>query len=165
VHVRDYLEDRLGAGTYRITGREVGTIPLERRPPARPLGALIAIGARAGMVKASTGYGFERIQRHSAAIAACLSQGRNPARAAHANRWNRAVDDALLRVIRDEPDRATEIFAVMLSRNSAQRILAFLDEDASLRSQFGLFATLPSMPFARAQLRALTRRRVGGPRP
>ena len=98
-HVRDYLEARLGVGTYRITGREVGTIPLERRPPAKPVGALIPIGARAGMVKASTGYGFERIQRHSAAMAACLTQGRHPARAAPAHRWYRALDDALLRVI------------------------------------------------------------------
>ena len=164
-HVRDYLESQLGACGYRITGREVGTIPLERRPPARPVGALIPIGARAGMVKASTGYGFERIQRHSAAIAACLARGRSPARAAPVHRWHRALDHALLRVIGDDPSHALEIFAVILSRNPAERTLAFLDEDASLRSQLRLFSTMPLVPFARAHIRAVTRRRAEGPRP
>jgi len=160
-HVRGYLRMHLGAENYRVVGREVGTIPLELRPRATAVGSLIPIGARAGMVKASTGYGFERIQRHSAAIASCLSQGRSPASAATGRRWNRTVDDALLRVIRDEPARAAEILAVLLRRNPAQRILAFLDEDASLRGQFRLFTTLPLAPFARAGLRAVARKRVG----
>lgn len=160
-HVLGYLRIHLGAENYRVVGREVGTILLELRPRAAAVGSVIPIGARAGMVKASTGYGFERIQRHSAAIASRLSQGRSPAHAAPAHRWNRALDDALLRVIRDDPTRAVEIFEVLLARNPAQRVLAFLDEDASLRDQFQLFATLPLAPFARAQLRALAGKRVG----
>lgn len=160
-HVGDYLRVHLGVGDHRVVGQEVGTIPLARRPQAAPVGALIPIGARAGMVKASTGYGFERIQRHSAAIASSLTRGRSPAHAASVHPWNRALDDALLRVIRDEPARAVEIFAALLSRNPAQRVLAFLDEDDSLRSQFRLFATLPLAPFARAQLRSASGRRIG----
>jgi lycopene beta-cyclase len=160
-HVRAYLQTPLGAENFRVVGREVGTIPLESHPRTAAVGSLIPIGARAGMVKASTGYGFERIQRHSEAIASRLCQGRSPDDAAPIRRWNRALDDALLRVIRDEPARAAEILAVLLRRNPAQRILAFLDEDASLRGQFRLFATLPLAPFARAQLRAVAGRSVG----
>ena len=156
-HVREYVRTHLGTDDYRVAGCEVGTIPLKCRPPASPVGAVIPIGARAGMVKASTGYGFERIQRHSAAIASRLAQGRSPAHAAPVHRWNRALDASLLRVIGDEPAGAVEIFAALLRRNPAQRILAFLDEDASLGSQFKLFATLPLAPFARALLRALMR--------
>ncbi|NTV38742.1 MAG: lycopene beta cyclase [Demequinaceae bacterium] len=158
-HVRDYLLTCLDVDRYQVVGREAGTIPLERHPPATAAGSQIPIGARAGMVKASTGYGFERIQRHSKAIATLLSQGRSPADAATVHRWSRALDAALLRVIRDEPARAVEIFAALLTRNPAPRILAFLDEDATLRGQFLLFATLPLAPFARAQCRAMTRGR------
>jgi len=154
-HVRDYLTQFLDAGNYRVTGREIGIIPLDRRPRATPVGAVIPIGARAGMVKASTGYGFERIQRHSDAIASCLSQGRSPAHAAPTHRWNRALDNALLRVIHDEPAEALRFLAFLLTRNPAPRILAFLDEDASLLSQFRLFATLPLAPFSRAQWHAV----------
>ncbi len=160
-HVRDYLTQYLGANTYRVTGREIGIIPLDRRPRATPVGSVIPIGARAGMVRASTGYGFERIQRHSAAIASCLSQGRSPAHAFPTRRWSRALDSALLRVVRDDPAEALTFFASLLTRNPVQRVLAFLDEEASLRSQFQLFATLPLAPFARSQARAVTR----GPAP
>ena len=160
-HVRAYLQTHLCAENFRVVGREVGTIPLEAHPRTAAVGSLIPIGARAGMIKASTGYGFERIQRHSADIASRLCQGRSPTKAATKRRWNRALDDALLRVIRDEPERAAEILAVLLRRNPSKRILAFLDEDASLLGQFRLFATLPLAPFARAQFRAVARKRVG----
>ncbi|MFN3866250.1 MAG: FAD-dependent oxidoreductase [Demequina sp.] len=154
-HVRDYLRGCLGVDAYRVTGCEIGTIALERGPAATAHGPVIPIGARAGMVKASTGYGFARIQSHSAAIAWCLTRGRSPAGAAPAHRWHRALDEALLRVIREDPATAVEIFASLLTRNPAPRILSFLDEDASLLDQLRLFATLPLAPFARAQAHAL----------
>ncbi len=156
--VAEYLTQCLGAGSYRVTGRETGVIPLDRRPRATPMGSVIPIGARAGMVKASTGYGFERIQRDSAAIASCLSQGRSPTHAVPTHRWNRALDSALLRVVRDDPADALTFFESLLTRNPVQRVLAFLDEEASLRSQLQLFATLPLAPFARTQMRAVTPR-------
>src|SRR5690606_15765142 len=85
--VREYVRDHVTTGEYRVTGTEVGTIPLQRGSAAKASGRVIPVGARAGMVRASTGYGFERIQRHSEAIATRLAHGRNPARAARAHRW------------------------------------------------------------------------------
>jgi lycopene beta-cyclase len=154
--VVEYLTQCLGVGSYRVTGREIGVIPLDRRPRATPKGSMIPIGARAGMVKASTGYGFERIQRHSAAIASCLAEGRSPVHAVPTHRWNRALDNALLTVLRDDPADALSFFETLLTRNPVQRVLAFLDEDASLRTQLQLFATLPMAPFARSQARVVT---------
>ncbi|PKQ25040.1 MAG: lycopene beta cyclase [Actinobacteria bacterium HGW-Actinobacteria-4] len=160
-HVVEYVTTHISAHDYRVTGREVGTIPLQAGRPSRSSGPVIPIGARAGMVKASTGYGFDRIQRHSAAIAARLTRGRSPARAAPSHRWNRALDQALLHVIREDPGTAVGIFGALFTRNPARRILAFLDEDASLLDQARLFATLPLVPFARAQAHALTGSRPG----
>lgn len=153
-HVRDYLEQHIDVGEYRVTGREVGTIPLHRGQAAKANGTVIPIGATAGMVKASTGYGFARIQRHSAAIAARLARGKSPSRAASLHRWSRALDVALLRVLREDPAAAIEIFAALFTRNPAPRILAFLDEDASVLSQLRLFVTLPLVPFARVRRHA-----------
>ena len=107
------------------------------------------------MVKASTGYGFARIQRHSAAIAARLIRGRGPAGAAPVHRWHRALDGALLRVVRDDPAGALDVLTALFAQNPADRILAFQDEDARLRSQVQLYATLPLPPFAHAHLRAV----------
>lgn len=160
-HVHHYLTHHLGVDHYRLAGREQGVIPLDRRPRATAEGAVIPIGALAGMVKASTGYGFGRIQRHSAAIADSLRHGTNPAHAAPPHRWNRALDSALLGVIREHPADALHCFESLLTRNPMQRVLAFLDEEASPWSQLQLFATLPLAPFVRAQMRAATR----GPAP
>ncbi len=156
--VVEYLTQCLGVNSYQVTGCEIGVIPLDRRPRAAPKGSVIPIGARAGMVKASTGYGFERIQRHSAAIASCLSEGRSPTHATPTHRWNRALDNALLTVLRDDPANALSFLETLLTRNPVQRVLAFLDEDASLHAQLRLFATLPMAPFVRSQVRAVTSR-------
>ncbi|WP_291379389.1 lycopene cyclase family protein [Demequina sp.] len=163
-HVRDYIGAHVRAGAYKVTGREVGTIPLQRGPAPTPKGPVIPIGATAGMVRASTGYGFARIQRHSAAIASCLARGRHPASAAPARRWSRALDDALLRVIREDRTAAVELFATLFTRNPAPRILAFLEEEASPLSQIALCVTLPVGPFLRAQVRAATGTRAANPR-
>nr|WP_255633200.1 FAD-dependent oxidoreductase [Demequina sp. TTPB684] len=162
--VRQYLREHVRAGAYRVTGHEVGIIPLERGPVAKPSGWIVPIGARAGMVKASTGYGFERIQRHSAAIASCVASGRHPASAARECHWARTLDHALLRVMHADPAQAPDIFATLFARNPAPRVLSFLDEDASWRDQLKLCATMPRAPFVRAQVRAATSTRVAGPR-
>ncbi|WP_062387632.1 lycopene cyclase family protein [Demequina iriomotensis] len=141
-----------GAGAVTL-GREHGRIPLLTAPPARPAGAVVPIGAHAGLVRASTGYGFARIQRHSAALAGVLATGGDPARAAPPHRWHRALDAALLRLVREDPDGARDVLGAMLRRNPPGRVLAFLDEDASALAQLRLFASLPE--FARAGLRSL----------
>lgn len=159
-HVVEYLRDVVGVRDYRVVGREVGTIPLVAAPPARAAGPVIAIGAKAGMVKAGTGYGFERIQRHSAEIAARLMSGRHPARAARPGRWYRLLDDALLRVIRDDPAGAVDVLTKLFMANSPARVLAFLDEDAGPLQQLRLFVTLPVFRFVRARLPVSMRRVV-----
>ncbi|WP_062461973.1 lycopene cyclase family protein [Demequina soli] len=147
-----YLGDVLGLGDHRIVPRERGSIPLDAHPAARAAGAVVPVGARAGMVKASTGYGFARIQRHSAALAAALAAGTDPGRALPASAWARVLDGALLRVIRDDPAGAQEVLAALLLRHPVDRVLRFLDEEASAAEQLRIVASLPE--FARSRLRA-----------
>ncbi|MDN4475517.1 lycopene cyclase family protein [Demequina sp. SYSU T00192] len=138
-----YVRDVLGLGEHRIVAHESGTIPLVLRPPARPDGPVVPIGARAGMVKPSTGYAFGRIQRHSAAIAAALAAGRYPGRAVPHRRWARTQDAALLRAMRTDPAAARGFLEALLTRNPGPRILAFLDEDLPAAEHLRLYATLP----------------------
>ncbi len=158
-HLAQYIGE-IGAAAAVETGREHGRIPLLARAPTRAEGAVVPIGARAGLVRESTGYGFARIQRHSAALARALAGGEDPAGAAPARRWARALDASLMRLIRDDPDGAREVLGALLRRNPPERILAFLDEDASPLAQARLFASLPE--FARATL--VTRLRGAGAR-
>ncbi|SEJ37877.1 lycopene cyclase family protein [Demequina mangrovi] len=148
-----YLSEVLQAGAVTEVGRERGRIPLLAAAPAHGGGAIVPIGAAAGLVKASTGYAFARIQRHSEAIAARLAAGQDPGGAWPGSRWHRALDAALLRLIREDPDGARAVLGAMLRRNPPERILAFLDESASPLAQLRLFATLPE--FARSMLTTL----------
>ncbi|WP_062521562.1 lycopene cyclase family protein [Demequina silvatica] len=147
-----YLREVLRVGDHRIVHREHGLIPLLTQPPAHPAGGVIPIGARAGMVKASTGYGIARMDRHAAAIAAALARGADPGRAAPHRRGARALDAALLRVIRDDPRGAADILAGLLTRHPPARVLAFLDEQASAGDQARIIASLPE--FARSRARS-----------
>ncbi len=153
-HLARYLGE-IGASAAAETGREHARIPLLPRPLASATRGIVPIGARAGLVRETTGYGFARIQRHSAALADALARGEDPARAAPPRRWARALDASLMRLVRDDPDGARSVLGALLRRNPPARILAFLDEEASPLAQARLFASLPE--FARASLVARVR--------
>lgn len=160
-----YLRDTLALPGARVTGREEGLIPLVAHAPARPGGGIVPIGARAGMVRASTGYAFARIQRHGEEIARRLVANRDPRRAAPPERWPRLLDAALLRVIRADPDAVREAFAAMLTAHPPARTLRFLDGEASLVDHARIFASLPLLRFARAQVSDLRPAARRGRRP
>ena len=62
--------DVVSADGYEILRAESAVLPLRLDAGRRRTGRVLAIGAAGGMVKASTGYAYSRIQRDSAAIAA-----------------------------------------------------------------------------------------------
>ncbi len=69
-----YIDEVLGIETCDMRLAETGTIELgATRVSSR--GPIVATGSAAGAVKASTGFAFGRIQRHSAALAASLVLG------------------------------------------------------------------------------------------
>ncbi len=145
-----YVDNVLRVGEWTATVREEGVIPLTAPPPAPP--GVTAIGVAAGMIKASTGYAFARIQHHSACLAAALAQGRDPAACAVSRRWPRVADRALLRTLARDPAGTRRVLEAMLRRNTIARVLAFLDEDLGAAAQARMFATLPLGIMARGQI-------------
>lgn len=158
----DDVEGGLGAPVRRSPA-ESGRIPLATAPPAPPTAHVVPIGPPAGMVKASTGYAWTRIQRHSAALADSLVRTGHPFDVPPLRARHRALDALLLEVIRDEPRAALRVFERLFARNSPARILAFLDEATTTRDELALILTLPPGPFLRALGRRL-RQRVRGQR-
>ncbi len=159
---RAALASYLGTGYpgrgYEILRTESAVLPLRTRPASRGSGRVVRIGARAGLVKASTGYGYRRIQRDSAAITASLTRYGHPfARGAGPHRY-RLLDAVLLDVLRSDPAQVERAFARLLLANPPARVLRFLDEDTGLTTDLRLMATLPPGPYLWAAGRLAARR-------
>ncbi|GHS86820.1 hypothetical protein AGMMS50218_07430 [Actinomycetota bacterium] len=164
-----YLRDILRVGTHRVLATEHGTIPLVTTRPPRPGHRVVLIGTPAGMVRASTGYGYARIQRHSAALARSLATHGHPFDVPDAPARYRTLDRVLLEVIDREPARVVDVFARLFAASPGDRVLEFLDERTSVVQELALILTLPPAPFLRAVAALITRppsgRRARRPRP
>ncbi|WP_448060198.1 lycopene cyclase family protein [Cellulomonas hominis] len=164
-----YLRDVLRVGTHRVLAPEHGTLPLVMTRPPRPGHRVVRIGTPAGMVRASIGYGYARIQRHSAALARSLATHGHPFDVPDAPARYRTPDHVLLEVIDREPARVVDVFARLFAASPGDRVLEFLDERTSVAQEFALIRTLPPAPFLRAVAAPVTRppseRRTRRPRP
>jgi lycopene beta-cyclase len=156
--VTAYLRDVVHCDGYRILRTESAVVPLRSRPPLRRRGRrVLAIGARAGLIKASTGYAYQRIQRDSAAIASSLVRHGHPFDGPRPRRRHRLLDAVLLEVLDRDPSRLEETFARLFAANPVDRVLRFLDEDTSVGDELRLIASLPPAPFLRASAATLAR--------
>jgi lycopene beta-cyclase len=148
-----YLHDVLRSGRYEILRTESAVLPLRTRPPAWAGRRILRIGAAAGLVKASTGYAYQRIQRDSAAVAGSLARCGHPFDLPHLRHRHRLLDAVLLDVLDREPARLEEAFARLFRANPAERVLRFLDEDTRPPDELRLIASLPPLPYLRALIR------------
>jgi len=186
--LREYLDDVVRAGDYRVRRTEHGVLPLGTTPRRTVRSAVIPIGTPAGMIKASTGYAYRRIQKDSALLASAFVRGRGPFATAGENsggggrgtperspsgRWHASgdalrtrlggrrhpqLDRVLLEVIRREPAALQRVFHGLLRPEHIGDVLAFLDEETGLRQERRLLGAVPGGPFLAALPAALRRR-------
>ncbi len=149
----DYLRQVCGVATWAVTRTEAGSLPLGQPPTRSPRGRVIPIGVRGGMLKSSTGFAVERIQRHSAAIADSLDRHGHPHAVDARHRRHAWLDRVFLEALRRDPDMVEDVMVRLFTRNSVPAVLRFLDEDSDLLQEARLVATLPFSPFLSAALR------------
>jgi len=151
----DYLDDVLRAGEHEVLHEEGATVPLSATAPPRRRGDVLAIGTPAGMVKASTGYSYQRAQRDSAAVARSLVEHGHPFDLPAASRRHRLFDAALLDVVTREPAQLERAFAALFRGPTAEPALRFLDERSSVGLESRLFAAMPAATYLKAVGRRL----------
>ena len=149
--IDNYIKTHLKLTNYSITHREYGAIPMTMYPFWKHnQKGLYHIGTAGGVVKPSSGYAFERIQRHSEAIMIALQKGQPIENSYNflKKRFYR-YDGTLLHVILKQGYPSDKIFDKMFGRNPMQDVLRFLNNDTSLLQEFSLFRKLPALPFAK----------------
>lgn len=150
----EYISKRLGINGFTVLETELGSIPMSTYRDKIRRGRTIQLGISGGQTKASTGYTFKFIQRHSAALVAGMISKGTPV----LNRRNlegrfHFYDSVLLRVLAADGLMGAGIFARMFSRNSVTLVLLFLENRSTIFQEVRLMMSLQKIPFIRAVLR------------
>ena len=143
---------RKRAGMRHIVRQEQGIIPMGLKPSAANWG--IPIGARAGMTRAASGYGFLRMWDWADAAAHTLvTQDRLPASlldfSGHPTLdpgWLRWMDRCLLRLIADAPEQLPDIFMQLGARLRADDFARFMMDPSGV-SAYRMILAAPKKPF------------------
>lgn len=151
-HLKSYL---LGLdGPYEIVHEEQGVIPmtqhaLQQHPDAR----IISMGARAGNIKPTTGYGFKHMFDRARGLVQEIEE--QPLISKHEFwHWPRTgigrhyfYDHLLLHILKYKPQWGKEIFSKLFKNRTHEGIFNFLDEESSIGWELGMFSRLPILKF------------------
>lgn len=150
--LRHYIGQQLGITNYTIAEQEFGIIPMTNFVFPKQEGHVINIGTAGGRTKASSGYTFQFIQKHSKALVNALVQTGRPHVPAEHRRFH-FYDSVLLHILYHNKLPGSEIFSDLFARNKASQVLKFLDNETSLLEELRIISTLPTVPFSKAALR------------
>ncbi len=131
--LRAYLAERYGIPAPVIRFVERGAIPMTTRPAApRRSPRVVHLGLRGGLAKPSTGYAFQAIQAHAAALASELlaRPGAPPRLPPVRAQAAEAMDRVLLSHLRRAPERGPGLFVDLFERLPAELLCRFLSDAA-----------------------------------
>jgi lycopene beta-cyclase len=141
----------LGEDDYRVVATEKGIIPMNYLDISQNLHQKhIKIGTAGGFVKASTGYSFFRTQHFLKALVKNLEKGQYDAWVVPPNKFKILLDRILIQVLVDQEIEGSRVFELLFQKNSAQKMLRFLDEKTSVWEDLTLMRTVPTWTFMKA---------------
>jgi lycopene beta-cyclase len=152
--LKEYIAKYLRVDSYRITETEFGIIPMTNHRFPVHEGNIIHIGSAGGQTKASSGYTFRFIQKHSAAIVQQLESGKIPIERIKKKRFH-FYDSILLHILQHKKLSGEKIFSALFKKNKPQQVLRFLDNESSLGDELKIISSLPTWPFLKAALKQL----------
>ncbi|MFW5920797.1 MAG: lycopene cyclase family protein [Polyangiales bacterium] len=156
--IESWIDRRLGDAGWRIERRERGALPMTTEPfEPQPSPRVLHLGLAGGAAKPSTGYAFQFIQRHSAALAARLEPGRAPQAPPPHPPHSALLDRVFLSWIAREPERAPDAFVDLFEHVPPDAVARFLGESASAADHARVLAALPALPLSARALRELVR--------
>lgn len=145
-YAKKVLDDKISAqfGAYEIIAEEQGCIPMTvLKHPASGDDRIIHMGARANLIKPTTGYGFKKMYEFAASF-----EHKNAAQTSK-TRFS-FYDHLLLIILIRWPHLGKKIFTALFQKNSIQAIFSFLEEKSAVSAEIKIFASLPIIPFLKA---------------
>ena len=145
-YAKKILDEKIKAqfGAYKIVAEEEGCIPMTvLKQPASIDSRIINMGARANLIKPTTGYGFKKMYEFAADF-------ENSAKAQTSKNRFSFYDHLLLIILIRWPNLGKKIFTALFQKNSIHAIFSFLEEKSTVSAEIKIFASLPILPFLRA---------------
>ncbi|WP_420573064.1 lycopene cyclase family protein [Kordia sp.] len=151
VALQNYIKSYLQIEDYEILHTEFGIIPMSLAKFSRkvPNGKnIINIGTAGGFTKASSGYTFQFVQKHTENIIDLLKKEKHPnPTLTFRDKMYQWYDRTLLEVILSNKLEGKEIFATIFKNRDIETILAFLGNESSVWEDIKVMSCLPIMPF------------------
>lgn len=151
--LKQYISDFLNIQSYAIAETETGIIPMTNHRFPVSDGRIINIGTAGGQTRASSGYTFRFIQKHSAKIVEELIYSGKPFTGATGNRKARFYDSVLLYILKNNKVPGERVFSLLFKKNKPQHVLRFLDSESSLGEELKIISSLPTWPFLKAAMK------------
>lgn len=152
--LKGYVANFLKIPSYNITEEEYGVIPMTNYKFPQANGTIINIGTAGGQTKASSGYTFRFIQKHSARLVENLIKRGNPFIAFPGGpKRFKFYDSTLLHILQHKKLPGDKIFTRLFQKNKPQPVLRFLDNESSLTDELKIISSLPTLPFLKAALK------------
>ncbi len=145
-----YIQENIG--NYKITNLEIGCIPMSNAEIINEnIKDVIPIGARAGAIKASTGYAFKKMFEHAEQIAESINKEEKNVKIRFENKF-KFYDRLLLQILNNQPEKGKKIFQTLFQKNKAIDVLHFIEEKTNISQDLKILLSLPIKPFIKALL-------------
>ncbi|WP_276480499.1 lycopene cyclase family protein [Paraflavitalea pollutisoli] len=149
--LKDYLQNIINIGNYKICEEETGAIPMTNYRFPRNDGAITWLGTAGGQTKSSSGYTFQFIQKQAdQLVQALLQQQPLSHRQTFSDKRFGWYDAILLNILSHNTLPGDVIFKDLFLNNKITDILQFLDNETSVLQEMKIVWGLPKKVFLRA---------------
>lgn len=155
-YAKEILDKKIKAeyGNYEIIAEESGCIPMTSyQHPKNDFQGVLNTGAKANLIKPSTGYGFKNMYN----FASIVSDNIYNETFKHFNQISlhkksrfRFYDILLLTILLKWPKKGKKIFTNLFKSQNIYTIFLFLDEKTSFGQEIKIFASLPIFTFIKS---------------
>ncbi len=123
--LKNYIKDTIGLSSYHIEEKEFGVIPMTDVRFTKKENNCINIGTAGGQTKGSSGYTFNFIQKHSAAIVDSLIKHDHPFGVQDVNSRFHFYDSILLSILDEGKLNGADIFTDLFKKINHSRFSNF----------------------------------------
>jgi len=150
--LEDYISDFLKISSYDIKEKEFGIIPMSVYPfTDHNTDKIFHIGTGGGIVKASSGFAFSRIQKHSDQLIKAIKEGK-PMKQSYKGLHGRHLfyDKIMLHAMLRNGVAGEDLFTMLFDKKTAPQIFKFLDQETNHIEDIGIFTAPPTWPFVKS---------------